>query len=169
GESHYIGPLHDDNQDVYAGGDTGAKHWVPGHDHSHWATVAAPYIAAYKAGQTTPTVSEDHVIYYYRGQSKSLQCSDAVPAPDGAAIVEDAIFVTAMLTSPGSIVITSGGNAPVSIDVDAGIHTVSAPMGVGKQSFALVRGGQTIVSGDGYQDVKDSCDVYDFNSFVGEI
>lgn len=173
GESHYIGPLHDDDgkDDVYAGGATGAKRWVPGHDHSHWATVAAPYIAAYKAGAADPAqfLDGDHVVYYYRPQSKSLQCADSVPPPEGADIVADDVFVTAMLTAPGTIVITSGGNAPVSIDVEAGIHTVSAPMGVGKQTFALVRGGATVMQGDGYQEIKGSCDVYDFNTFVGEI
>ena len=30
GESHYIGPLHDDNTSIYAGGDTGAVKWVKG-------------------------------------------------------------------------------------------------------------------------------------------
>lgn len=30
GESHYIGPLHDDNTDLYAGGPTGAVKWVKG-------------------------------------------------------------------------------------------------------------------------------------------
>jgi hypothetical protein len=30
GESHYIGPLHPNDEDVYAGGPTGAQKWVPG-------------------------------------------------------------------------------------------------------------------------------------------
>ncbi|KAH7100577.1 glycosyl hydrolase family 71-domain-containing protein [Auriculariales sp. MPI-PUGE-AT-0066] len=169
GESHYIGPLRDEKPDVYAGGPTGAVKWTPGHDHSAWATVAAPYIAAYKQGASSPIVSSDHLVYYYRQQSNSLQCSDPVPTPTGASLMADSVFVTALLTEPGSIIITSGGNAPVSIDVDAGVHTVSAPMGVGKQSFQLVRGGNAILSGDGYRDIRDSCDVYDFNPFVGEV
>jgi hypothetical protein len=31
GESHYIGPLHDNNPSVYAGGDNGAVKWVKGY------------------------------------------------------------------------------------------------------------------------------------------
>lgn len=37
GESHYIGPLHDDNTDLYAGGPTGAVKWVKG-----WVSPSVP-------------------------------------------------------------------------------------------------------------------------------
>ena len=57
GESHYIGPLHPDDPDVYAGGAAGAVQWVTGMPHDAWRDVAAPYIAAYKAGAAAPTVT----------------------------------------------------------------------------------------------------------------
>ena len=64
-----------------------------------------------------------------------------------------------MLTQPGTVVITSGANAAHSVDLAAGVHTVSAPMGVGVQSFALKRSGSTILSGQGDLEISNTCTV----------
>jgi len=64
-----------------------------------------------------------------------------------------------MATAPGKVVITSGANAPVEIEVPVGISTVSAPMGLGKQTFAFVRDGATLFSGDSDLEIKDTCEV----------
>ncbi|KAH8928031.1 glycoside hydrolase family 71 protein [Atractiella rhizophila] len=174
GESHYIGPLHPEKPEVYApnGQDNGAKKWVTGMDHTAWQDVMVPYINAFKAGSTTPSVSSDELVYYYRTSPKDASCSDPVPKPTGYQYDGDLIFVTALLTSPGTVIITSGSTS-TSINVAAGIHTVSAPMGIGVQSFGLTRNGATVLSGTSPKQVDSSCTgtnpAQPFNAFVGSI
>jgi hypothetical protein len=91
-----------------------------------------------------------------------------------------------MLTAPGTVTITygalhichnicltllhsSGSNAPITIDASAGITTLSAPMGLGAQTFALSRDGQELMSGTGDLQISDTCTVNNFNAFVGVI
>jgi glucan endo-1,3-alpha-glucosidase len=168
GESHYIGPLHPNDEDVYAGGPTGAQKWVPGFTHDAWRDVAIPYIKAFKSGASSPVVTEDELVYYYRPNPKDADCSDAVAKPTGYQYDDDLVFVTAMLKSPGTVVIQSGSNT-VSIDVGAGIHTVSGPMGVGQQIFTLKRGSSTIMSGTSTMDISNSCTVNNFNAYVASV
>ncbi|KAF7972300.1 hypothetical protein HWV62_18470 [Athelia sp. TMB] len=144
-ESHYIGPLHPSDTSVYAGGSTGAIQWVTGFPHDAWRDVAKPYITAYKAGATSPTVT-----------------------PTGYTYDGDSIFVIAMVKTAGTVVITSGGTS-TSISVPAGITTVSAPMKTGVQSFKLTRSGSTILSGTSSLQVTSSCSVYNFNAYVGSV
>lgn len=98
-------------------------------------------------------------MYYYRPNPKAASCTDALAKPTGADFVADAVFAIALLTAPGTVVITSGYGAPVRVDVPAGATTVSAPMGVGAQTFVLERGGATVLSGTGTLEVSDACTV----------
>ncbi|KZP09492.1 carbohydrate-binding module family 20 protein [Athelia psychrophila] len=136
--------------------------------HDAWRDVAAPYIAAYKAGATSPTVTTEELVYYYRPNPKGAGCSDSVTQPTGYEYDGDSIFVIAMTQSAGTVVITSGSTS-TSINVPAGITTVSAPMGTGVQSFALTRSGATILSGTSALQVSSSCTVYNFNAYVGSV
>ena len=63
----------------------------------------------------------------------------------------------------------SGSNGAVSINVPAGITTVSAPMGIGSQKFSLTRSGSTVLTGTGGLATSNSCTVNNFNAFVGSI
>ncbi|KZP29409.1 glycoside hydrolase family 71 protein [Athelia psychrophila] len=165
-ESHYIGPLHPSDTSVYAGGSAGAVQWVTGFPHDAWRDIAAPYIAAYKAGATSPTVTTEELVYYYRPNPKNAGCSDSVTQPTGYQDDGDSIFVIVMAKSAGTVVITSGSTS-TSISVPAGITTVSAPMSTGVQSFALTRSGATVLSGTSPLQVTSSCSVYNFNAHSG--
>ncbi|KAH7093900.1 glycosyl hydrolase family 71-domain-containing protein, partial [Auriculariales sp. MPI-PUGE-AT-0066] len=169
GEAHYIGPLHPEDEHVYAGGPTGAVKWTRGMPHDALRDVTAEYIKAFKAGEKKATASVDELVYYYRPNPKGASCTDPVAKPNGADFVADAVFVIAMATAPGKVVITSGGNAAVEIDVPAGITTVQAPMGVGKQSFAFTRDGATVMNGDSDLEITETCEVNNFNIFVGSV
>ncbi|KAH7100744.1 glycosyl hydrolase family 71-domain-containing protein [Auriculariales sp. MPI-PUGE-AT-0066] len=162
GESHYIAgpePNHDDD---------GSSQWADGFPHDGWRHIMKPYIAAYKAGADTPTVEEDELVYWYRPTPKDTKCTnDTLPAPQGIQLLADVIFVTTMLTEAASLTVTSGTQAPVTIDVAAGIVTKNFTMGVGKQSFSLTRNGAKILGGDGGLDISSSCTKYNFNAYVG--
>lgn len=82
-------------------------------------------------------------------------------------MLSDSIFVTTLLTEPATLSVTSGSNSPSSVEVGAGIVTSNFTMGVGSQSFTVTRGGEEILGGDGGLDIKDSCDFYNFNVYVG--
>ncbi|KAJ5164469.1 uncharacterized protein N7500_006299 [Penicillium coprophilum] len=164
GESHYIGPYSAHHSD------DGSSQWAADMPHDGWRNLFKPYISAYKSGAKSPTVEADEVVYWYRPTPKGVVCTgDTLSAPMGAHMLSDSIFVATMLTSPATLTVQSGNNAPVSIDVPAGIVTSSVAMGVGGQSFKVTRNGQTILSGQGGLAVKNSCVYYNFNVFVGSI
>lgn len=127
-----------------------------------------PYIAAYKAGASTPTVQQDQLVYWYRPTPKSTVCTgDPVGPSDGYQLLSDSIFITTMLTKPATLIVTSGTRSPIAIDVPAGIVTSNVTMGVGGQFFYLKRNGATILSGLGGRVVTDTCKYYNFNAYVG--
>ncbi|KAJ5383566.1 Glucan endo-1-3-alpha-glucosidase agn1 [Penicillium concentricum] len=164
GESHYIGPYSAHHSD------DGSSQWAANMPHDGWRNLFKPYIAAYKSGAKAPTVEADEVVYWYRPTPKGVVCTgDTLSAPMGANMLSDSIFVTTMLTSPATLTVQSGNNAPVSIDVPAGIVTSNVPMGVGGQSFKVTRNRQTILSDQGGLAVKDNCVHYNFNVYVGSI
>ncbi|KAJ7812330.1 glycoside hydrolase family 71 protein [Mycena olivaceomarginata] len=145
GESHYIGPLHDDDWSVYAGGsgDTGFPH-------DAWRDVAKVYISAFKSGASSPTVTTDKLVYYYRPTPKDTPCSDDIGRPNGWQYDDDLVFVIAMLVSPGTVTIASGSeNAPVQFQLDAGIHTVAGAHGAGKAELCAVERGRQTSAGTG--------------------
>ncbi|KAJ5478790.1 hypothetical protein N7530_004299 [Penicillium desertorum] len=156
GESHYIGPYSAHHSD------DGSSQWAVNMPHDGWRNLFKPYIAAYKSGSKAPTVETDEVVYWYRPTPKGVVCTgDTLSAPMGADMLSDSIFIATMLTSPATLTVQSGNNAPVDIEVPAGIVT--------SNSFKVARGGHTILSGQGGLDVKDSCVHYNFNVYVGSI
>ncbi|KAF9892149.1 hypothetical protein FE257_002555 [Aspergillus nanangensis] len=162
GESHYIGPYSAHHSD------DGSAQWAKGFPHDAWRIISKPYIAAYKAGATTPVVDSDKLVYWYRPTPKGVACTkDPLGAPNGIEMLSDSIFVTTLLTTPGTLTVTSGSKGPVSVDVPAGIVTTNFSMGVGGQKFELTRGGAVVLGGAGGLEVNDQCDFYNFNVYVG--
>ncbi|KKK20680.1 hypothetical protein ARAM_000350, partial [Aspergillus rambellii] len=162
GESHYIGPY------STAHSDDGSSQWAKGFPHDGWRIISKPYIAAYKSGAKTPVVESDQMVYWHRPTPKGVTCSkDPVGPPNGVHMLSDSIFVTTLLTEPAVLTVTSGSQSAVSVDVAAGIVTTNFTMGVGKQSFSVTRSGKEIMGGEGGLEIKDSCDYYNFNAYVG--
>ncbi|KAI0541346.1 glycoside hydrolase family 71 protein [Xylaria digitata] len=162
GESHYIS----DSQPNHS--DDGSSAWATGYPHAGFRTLWAPYIAAYKSGAEKPTVESDQLVYWYRTTPKDTVCtSDALGPPDGIEYLADVVFVATMLTEPAELTVTSGGNAPATVTVDAGILTTNFTMGVGQQSFSVSRNGVEILSGTSEKDIASSCETYNYNPYVG--
>ncbi|TFB03371.1 Mutanase [Trichoderma ghanense] len=163
GESHYISgsePNHSDD---------GSSQWANGFPHDGWRDIYKPYIAAYKAGASSPTVQADELVYWYRPTPHGAQCSsDPLGIPRGAELMDDLVFVSTLLTQPAQLTVTSGNVAPVTVNADAGIHVFNFTMGVGKQSFSLSRGGRQILGGQSAKDISSSCQTYNFNAYVGK-
>ncbi|KAJ5774251.1 CAZyme family GH71 [Penicillium paradoxum] len=184
GESHYIGPLSSPHTD------DGASKWVMDMPHNGWLDMAKPFIAAYKAGSKLPInfLEEEKLVYWYRPTLKSVNC-DATDTtmqgnpnnasgnffrgrPDGADTMKDEVFIVTMLKTPATVRVQSGNHVET-YQAREGIWPHSVPMGVGKQSFTVTRGGQTIdaLSGTSLRDIADTCicGIYNFNAYVGTL
>ncbi|KAJ7121400.1 putative alpha-1,3-glucanase/mutanase [Mycena epipterygia] len=182
GESHYVGPLSSKHQD------DGASKWVNDMPHNAWLDMAKPFIAAYKAGATSPNsfITQDQIIYWYRPTLSSLNCdatdtTSNTPAnnasgnyfegrPDGYQSLSDSIFVVTLLTAPGTLTVTSGGHSQV-FSAPAGAAAFSVPMFVGQQSFALARGAGNVLAANSLKDVSSvcPCGIYNFNAYTGSV
>ncbi|KAF9238860.1 CAZyme family GH71 [Penicillium roqueforti] len=181
GESHYIGPLNSPHTD------DGASKWVNDMPHDGWLDISKPYIAAFKAGQSSPDnhISSDELVYWYRPAPRGVDCDSTdtcmVPAnngsgnyfmgrPDGWESMADSVFVVSLLTSPATVQVNSGGTV-YNYDAPAGASAKEVPMGVGSQSFTVIRDGQTILSGTSLKEIINDCvcGLYNFNAYVGTL
>ncbi|CAG8947730.1 unnamed protein product [Penicillium salamii] len=184
GESHYIGPLSSPHTD------DGASKWVIGMPHNGWLDMAKPFIAAYKAGSKLPIsfLDEEKLVYWYRPTPKDVDC-DATDTtmqssshsgggnvvcgrPDGADHMTDEVFIVTMLKMPAKVHVQSGCKAET-YEAKAGVWSHSVPMGVGAQSFKVVRDGETIDSlcGTSLREITETCPcgIYNFNAYVGTL
>ncbi|KAK4871035.1 hypothetical protein LT330_000272 [Penicillium expansum] len=181
GESHYIGPLNSPHTD------DGASKWVNDMPHDGWLDISKPYIAAFKAGDSSPNnhISSDELVYWYRPAPRGVDCDSTdtcmVPAsngsgnyfmgrPDGWQSMADSVFVVSLLKSPATVQVNSGGTV-YNYDAPAGASAKEVPMGVGAQSFAVSRDGQTILSGTSLKEIINGCvcGLYNFNAYVGTL
>ncbi|KAL9581760.1 MAG: hypothetical protein Q9212_003698 [Teloschistes hypoglaucus] len=155
--------------------------------HDGWQDMAKPFIAAYKAGAKSVNsyIKTDQIIYWYRPTLKSASCDSTdntmkpinnpsenfFPGrPNGADSMSDAIFVVALLQQAGTVKVSSGANSQT-FNGQAGANVWAVNMGVGKQTFSLTRGGQTVLSGSSLKDISANCicGIYNFNAYVGTL
>ncbi|KAJ5750450.1 Alpha-1-3-glucanase/mutanase [Penicillium manginii] len=181
GESHYVGPLSSPH------GDDGNSKWAMDMPHNGWLDMAKPFIAAFKAGCTSPNdfVQEDQLVYWYRPTKRDVNC-DATDTtmggannasgnffmgrPNGWESMKDEVFVVSLFKSAAQVHVQSGDQSQT-FQAPAGISAHSVPMGVGKQKFAVTRDGNTVLSGTSLKDVSDTCicGIYNFNAYVGTL
>lgn len=183
GESHYIGPLSSKHYD------DGASKWVNDMPHDGFRDVAKPYIAAYKAGASSPDdyVTEDKIVYWYRPHLSTAECDSTdntiggdssnnasgnyfIGKPNGYEELADSVFVVTMLTADGSLTVTSGDNTQT-FEAKAGVNSFEVDMGVGQQKFSLTRDTKTVLSGTSLKEIQDECicGIYNFNAYVGTL
>lgn len=150
--------------------------------------MSKPFIAAYKAGKDEPLeyIQDEKLVYWYRPTKRDLNC-DATDTttqgspnnasgnffpgrPDGWETMTDEVFAVALLKSPATVQVNSGGES-TSFQAPAGISAWAAPMGVGKQQFTVSRDSETVLSGSSLRDIVDTCPcgIYNFNAYVGTL
>ncbi|KAJ5129956.1 CAZyme family GH71 [Penicillium bovifimosum] len=181
GESHYIGPLNSPHTD------DGASKWVNDMPHDGWLDISKPYIAAFKAGESSPNryITSDELVYWYRPAPRGVDCDATdtcmgpanngsgnyfIGRPDGWQTMSDSVFVVSLLTSPASIEVHSGDYV-YNYDAPAGASAKAVPMGVGSQRFTVTRNGQSVLSGTSLKDIINGCvcGLYNFNAYVGTL
>lgn len=150
--------------------------------------MSKPFIAAYKAGDTSVDryIKDEKLIYWYRPTPRDIDCDSTDTTvtgspgnasgiffrgrPHGWESMRDEVFVVSLLTAPGTVEVTSGSNTH-RFDAEAGAHAFSAPMGIGPQKFALKRDNKTVMADTSLKDIVDTCvcGVYNFNAYVGMV
>jgi glucan endo-1,3-alpha-glucosidase len=157
-EGTYISPIDDPNK--YPGANylngTGVPLDTPGYFHSHaGATELLPYfIQWYKTG-SQPTIARDQLFFFYRTQRKDIDAG--VPSvANKYGPVEDVIYITANLTAPAELHVTSGRSTTV-LHLTVGSTDTKAPFAEGAApSFELFRNGKLIASGRGEDEISAS-------------
>ncbi|KAJ7065686.1 glycoside hydrolase family 71 protein [Mycena amicta] len=181
GESHYVGPLSSPHTD------DGSSRWVNDMPHDGWPAMAKPFIQAYKSGLSSPNrfIVSDQLIYWYRIAPKNLNCDSTDTTmqsannasgnyfqgrPDGWQSLSDDVFLVALLTAPGRVIVNSGGTA-YAYDAPAGASAIAAPFHIGAQSFALSRNNAQVLFATSLKPISNTCPcgLYNFNAYVGTV
>ncbi|KAJ5256682.1 hypothetical protein N7478_012786 [Penicillium angulare] len=181
GESHYIGPLKSPHTD------DGASRWVNDMPHDGWLEISKPFIAAFKAGASSPNnyITADQLIYWYRPAPRDQNCDATdtcmvtanngsgnyfIGRPDGWQSMQDSVFVVSLLKSPATVQVNSGGTV-YQYNAPAGAYAKAVPMQVGVQAFSIARDGQTVLSGTSLKPIIAGCvcGLYNFNAYVGTL
>lgn len=141
--------------------------------HTAMLDLALPFINAFKAGGSEPVIEKEGLVYWYRPHPKDINCDatdNCGSKPTGWEFVKDSVFVAAMTKNGGSIKVTSGDKAAVTLEAKAGVDVFEVPMGVGKQAFELTTSGGS-ATGTGNQTIDAGCwnGIYNFNFYSGTI
>ncbi len=168
-EGTYVSPIDDPNN--YPGanflGSTGVPIGALGYFHSHAAVAALLpfFIQWYKTG-VEPTIAHDAVYYFYRTQlNKTDAGSPSVAHKFGP--VADLIYVTANLTAPADVRVTSGDRVTV-LHFPAGSTDRQAPLLAGNPpALELIRNGRTIGAGKGSDPVQAAPKFNDYYDSTG--
>ncbi|MCJ1230621.1 hypothetical protein MMC12_007295 [Toensbergia leucococca] len=157
GESSYLGPADTAESVPTAYWDT--------LDHSAFLKMAAVFIKAYKAGETSVSISaeDEDVFFFYRLQpATTLGSQDTLPLPLDASSLSDNVYIVSFLASPASIALTSGG-VTTTIPAQEGVQLTGVPWTLGAQSLTATRNGETFVSKAGGPSISGDVSLYNGN------
>ena len=142
---------------------TGAARSVPSYlksrsSHAGYLELSRYYIEWYKTGRQPPL--KDALFWFYRVHPKDAVAAEDRPVRAFHGEVADVLYVTAMMTAPAELHVTSGGTTSVH-PLAAGIQHLRIPFSCGAQHFAVYRGGKEMIAGDG-EPIADRIERYDF-------
>ena len=132
------------------------------YNHAGYYELCKYYIQWYKSGKK-PVIKRDGLFYFYRTHAKAAVAGiDKKPATTFHGDVQDALYVTTMLTAPAELRVISGATKHVH-KMKAGIQHVSIPFNFspGAQHFALYRNDKLLCEITG-EPVLAKIEYYDF-------
>ncbi|APA15443.1 hypothetical protein sscle_14g102130 [Sclerotinia sclerotiorum 1980 UF-70] len=180
GESHYIGPLHEEQFDLF---EMGPYNFVTNMPHDGWRLFLPYLIDTYKKG--IASITEEGLVTWYRINPLSSGCSTNGTTGNTASqlqlefspeeVVQDKIFFSALLTSMADISVTIGGvSLPASWDKipsgNIGIFhgSVSYNGEIGVVVVTVSRSGTLIASVNGASITTSCTDGFmNLNAWVG--
>jgi hypothetical protein len=183
GESHYIGPIRSNALGAMSTGRAPVD-YVSNYPHDGWRQLLPFAIDMYV--RNTTTISEEALVVWYRTQPATACSSGGTTGNtasqlqvefDPASIVQDAVFFSAILTSPAQVSVSIGGVAvpaefTVLPDGKGGIgryHGRAAFGGhLGPVTVTVSRGGAPVLSVSGVA-ISTTCDkgLANWNAWVG--
>lgn len=128
------------------------------HSHAGYLELSRYYVEWYKTGRQPPL--RDALFWFYRVHPKGAVAAEDRPVRALYGEVADVLYVTAMMTAPAELHVTSGGTTSVR-PLAAGIRHLRIPFSCGAQHFAVYRGGKEMIAGDG-EPIADHIRRYDF-------
>ncbi|MGI4788516.1 MAG: endo-1,3-alpha-glucanase family glycosylhydrolase [Janthinobacterium lividum] len=166
-EGTYCSPI-DDVAKYWPYALPGTNNNVVGYMKSHAGFTALNkyFINWYKSG-VKPAITKDSIYYFYRTNPKNAVATNdnRGPVTGISGDLEDDIYVTANLTAPATLAVTTGTQT-LTYSVPAGMSNTRVPFQTGSQSFQLLRGGKSIISQSGQPIVKVPT-TYNFNLYSG--
>ncbi|KAJ3534356.1 hypothetical protein NMY22_g6963 [Coprinellus aureogranulatus] len=140
GESHYIGPLTNDQPK-----DTT---WTTGMNHTAWLGMTKYYAEVFKTGEY-PKIEKDRIYLWSRPHPANAKASeDPLAPPDNFELTEDAVWAVVFATAPSKVTLSTGDSAEnqKTFDVPAGVSKLSVPITPGGTMKGTVeRDGKVIV------------------------
>lgn len=181
GESHYIGPLHDNAMAAFEIGDA-SYNYVTDYQHDAWRDFLPYVIDLYKKG--TATINKEGIQVWFR-RAPGAACTNGgttgntvsqfqIEFPP-AEVLKDEVFFSALLGSPADIFVSIGGvvqeatwsNSP---DGGVGIYHGSVPFNgrTGDVTVTISRNGVAIAESSGGSISTDSCvdGIQNWNAWV---
>ncbi|KAE8315357.1 glycosyl hydrolase family 71-domain-containing protein [Aspergillus transmontanensis] len=182
GESHYIGPLH---ENAYAAFDIGnaSYNYAAAYSHDEWRTFLPYLIDLYKTG--TATITNEGVQVWFR-RAPGAACTNGGTSGNTVSqfqiefppteILQDKVFFSALLGSPADVSVSIGGVLQEATWSDApdggiGIYHGSVPFNenTGQVIVKISRNGAVIASMEGDSITTSSClgGIQNWNAWVG--
>jgi hypothetical protein len=150
-EGSYVSPIDDPNKYPNAnfltssGIPLGTRDYF--HSHDGAAALLPFFIRWYKTG-TMPPIKRDAVYFFYRTQPMNADAGKP-PVAHKYGPVADRIYITANLTAPADLRVTSGSHTAI-LHLAAGSTDVRTPLYPGQApAFVLKRDGRIVASGEG--------------------
>jgi glucan endo-1,3-alpha-glucosidase len=173
-ESHYLRDLPSQDQsakDYVELGDMGAYVW--GQNHAPWRIIAKYYISWWKNG-SPPAITMDQVVYWHRVHPKAAVCTGgASTSIRNFEYPVDGVFAWALVSEKSTISMTVGSNEFWTFEADNSgptMNMVPFPADVSGSGItpqvAIMRGGQTIATGNSSQAISSNCAWQNFNPVV---
>jgi hypothetical protein len=170
-EGTYVSPIDDPNK--YPGANfldsTGVPSGTLGYFHSHSAAAAllSYFIQWYKTG-VEPVIRHDAIYYFYRTQLKDADAGSP-PVAHKFGRVADLLYITANLTAPAELRVTTDGR-PTVIHLPAGSTDAQTSLFAGDAPFVeLIRNGSVLAAGKAKEPILATPQYNDFYYFTGEI
>jgi hypothetical protein len=170
-EGTYTSPIDDPNR--YPNANFLTASGIPlgtrGYFHSHAGATAllSFLIQWYKTG-IMPQIKHDAIYYFYRTQPAALDTGNP-PVAHSYGPVADLIYITANLTAPADLRVTTGGVTTIT-HLSAGSTDTKTPFYAGgPPSFELLRGGRILPAGKAEDPIAAAPKLNDFHDATGEL
>ncbi len=181
GESHYIGPLHDDQFGLFSEG-SAPYNYAQSMPHDGWRQFLPFFISQYKNGAAS--VSSEGLVSWYRLQPATACSTGGTTGNSGPngqqtvapyTIVQDSVFYSALLTSAATVTVSIGGDAQpgtwTSTPADgSGIYHGSVPFNgrTGEVVITVQRGAAVVAQLTG-EAISTTCtqNIENWNAWVG--